>query len=120
MQEPGNDSLEEFFRKAVSRPDVPCDEADWRKLEEKLDALETATPPAPPRARNGIVAGAAVLLLAVMMWTGLQPGEPETDVEAIEMESQAQLSPNDPNPADDIMMPPPSDVAPPMKEEARG
>jgi hypothetical protein len=38
MSEQGNDRLEEFFQKAASRPDVPFNEEDWKKLEARLDA----------------------------------------------------------------------------------
>lgn len=42
MPERNNDQLENFFRKATSRPDVPFNEDDWKKLEARLDAEPTS------------------------------------------------------------------------------
>jgi hypothetical protein len=38
MPEQDNDRLEQFFRKAASKPDVTFNEDDWKKLEARLDA----------------------------------------------------------------------------------
>ena len=38
MSEQDNDRLEQFFRKAASKPDVSFNEDDWKKLEVRLEA----------------------------------------------------------------------------------
>lgn len=40
MPEQDHDKLEEFFRKASVRADVPFNEEDWKKLEARLDAAD--------------------------------------------------------------------------------
>jgi hypothetical protein len=40
MPEQNNDRLEQFFRKAATKADVPFNEDDWKKLEERLDAAD--------------------------------------------------------------------------------
>lgn len=60
MSEQNNDRLEDFFRKAAGKPDVTFNEADWKKLEARLDAQEGATVPS----RTGVakwVAGIAIV-----------------------------------------------------------
>ena len=42
MSEQEHDRLEEFFRKASVRPEVPFNEDDWKKLEARLDAADVS------------------------------------------------------------------------------
>jgi hypothetical protein len=39
MSEHDNDKLEQFFKKAASKPDIAFNENDWQKLEARLDAM---------------------------------------------------------------------------------
>jgi hypothetical protein len=39
MPEHDNDRLEQFFKKAASKPDIAFNEEDWQKLEARLDAM---------------------------------------------------------------------------------
>jgi hypothetical protein len=39
MPEHDNDRLEQFFKKAASKPDIAFNENDWQKLEARLDAM---------------------------------------------------------------------------------
>ena len=39
MPEHDNDRLEQFFKKAASKPDIAFNEDDWQKLEARLDAM---------------------------------------------------------------------------------
>ncbi|HET7178452.1 MAG TPA: hypothetical protein VFI14_01945, partial [Chryseosolibacter sp.] len=64
MSEQNNDRLEDFFRKAAGKPDVTFNEADWKKLEARLDAQEGATIPS----RTGVtkwIAGIAIMTVVL-------------------------------------------------------
>ena len=67
MPERGNDRLESFFKKVSGRPDIPFDEADWKRLEARLDAAE-ARASVTRRNRNRI---AGTSLIAVLMVGGI-------------------------------------------------
>lgn len=70
MQEQDSDRIEEFFRNAVSRPDVPFQEADWQKLSARLDALDHQLVIPPTRSRNIGISGVLALLLGLLLWSG--------------------------------------------------
>lgn len=79
MQERDNDRLEEFFRKAVARPQVSFEEADWRKLEARLDAEDFRNPPAGSRWETfGVGADIGALALLALMWVGARWFTPES------------------------------------------
>lgn len=72
MQEQDRDRLEEFFRKAAVRSEVPFNEEDWKKLEARLDAADAANPVPVVKSRVGTYTAAAVaglVLLAALWWT---------------------------------------------------
>lgn len=71
MSGKNNDSLEDFFRKATHTPDLRFNEADWLKLEKKLD--EQPEKPVmmvgPSRGRViGLIALAVALSVLTLMW----------------------------------------------------
>lgn len=69
MPEHSNDRLESFFKKVSGRPDILFNEADWKKLEAKLDAKETRSSVA-RRNRNRIAGSTVVgiLLIGGLYW----------------------------------------------------
>lgn len=67
MPEHGNDRLESFFKKVSSRPDIPFNEEDWKKLEARLDAQGTRS--SVSRRNRNRIAGAT--LVAILSLTGL-------------------------------------------------
>ena len=75
MQEPNNDRLEQFFRKAASRADVTFNEDDWKKLEARLDALEAGKVGNRNMAK---IAGAIVIVITLLtsgvLWMHEQDG----------------------------------------------
>lgn len=62
MPEYDNDRLEQFFRKAASKPDVTFNEEDWKKLEARLDAEKTGLSKG-KKAGSRIITTAAVVLI---------------------------------------------------------
>lgn len=67
MSEQNNDRLEDFFRKAAGKPDVTFNEADWKKLEARLDAQEGTTIPS----RTGVVKWVAgIAIMTVVLSSG--------------------------------------------------
>ena len=60
------DRLENFFRKAASKPDVSYNEADWKKLEARLDAGQTLSK-APRYSSNRTAAAVAI---AIILFSG--------------------------------------------------
>lgn len=71
MPEPGNDRIESFFKKVSGRPDISFNEADWKKLEARLDAKEArASLGRRNRSRSRIAGAAAVtiLLMSALFW----------------------------------------------------
>lgn len=71
MPEPSNDRLEEFFRKAASRPDVTFNDDDWKKLEARLDAADAGNPPPSGRRikTTAIIVGALAIIFTTL-WIG--------------------------------------------------
>jgi len=67
MPEQDNDSLEQFFRKAVDRPDVTFNEDDWKKLEARLDAADAIKP---SRGMNGYRTVTAVVVAILLLTIG--------------------------------------------------
>ena len=69
MPEHSNDRLESFFKKVSGRPDISFNEADWKKLEAKLDANATRSSVA-RRNRNRIAGSTLVgiLLIGGLYW----------------------------------------------------
>ena len=69
MPEHSNDRLESFFKKVSGRPDISFNEADWKKLEAKLDANATRSSVA-RRNRNRIAGSTVVgiLLIGGLYW----------------------------------------------------
>lgn len=77
MPEQDNDRLEQFFRKAVSKPDVSFSEEDWKKLEARLDAEDTlagaaTANPAGRRFPTALVISALLLLLTAALWVNYE------------------------------------------------
>ncbi|MEX1239209.1 MAG: hypothetical protein WEB30_05815 [Cyclobacteriaceae bacterium] len=68
MSEHDHDRLEEFFRKASVRADVPFNEMDWKKLEARLDAVDPSGISGAKKA-GGKVAS-AVVVGVVLLFTG--------------------------------------------------
>ena len=76
MPEHGNDRLERFFKKVSGRPDISFNEADWKKLEERLEAKETRS--SVTRRNRNRIAGATVLgifLMGGLYWISLTDTE---------------------------------------------
>lgn len=69
MPEQDNDRVEQFFRKATSRPDVSFHEEDWKKLEARLDANDLGAAPAPGIGRTIVIAAGLSVLLAIIVAT---------------------------------------------------
>lgn len=67
MQEPNNDRLEQFFRKAASRADVTFNEDDWKKLEARLDALEAGK----VGNRNMAKIAGAIVIVVTLLTSGV-------------------------------------------------
>jgi hypothetical protein len=62
MPEHDNDRLEQFFKKAASKPDIAFNEDDWQKLEARLDAM----PPDLSLARTSGLKIASTVLVFVL------------------------------------------------------
>lgn len=69
MPERDNDRLEQFFRKATSRPDVSFHEEDWKKLESRLDAQDAAVPTTTGISKKSVIAITLSALLLIMIAT---------------------------------------------------
>lgn len=67
MPEQDSDRVEQFFRKATSKPDVAYNEEDWKKLEARLDATDLVATPVPRSNRTVVIATtlSAILLILV-------------------------------------------------------
>jgi hypothetical protein len=76
MLEYDNDNLERFFQKATKEPEVKYNEADWRKLEEKLDA-ETAKLAAlrAIRLKRTILSGFVILIFSGLTYLLYDPNK---------------------------------------------
>lgn len=68
MPEHDNDKLENFFRKAASKPDIAFNENDWKKLEARLDAKGTHLSVV-KKIRNKIIG--AVVLFALLIFSSV-------------------------------------------------
>lgn len=68
MSEHDHDKLEEFFRKASVRPDVPFNEDDWKKLEARLDAEDLSGVSVSKKA--GAKMAAAIVAGVILLFTG--------------------------------------------------
>lgn len=70
MPEPDNDRLEQFFRKTTSRPDVSFHEEDWKKLEARLAAQDSAVSPTKGISKKSVVVTtlSALLLIILATW----------------------------------------------------
>lgn len=90
MPEHDHDKLEDFFRKASIRAEVPFNEEDWNKLEARLDQQAAAGVPEVKRTPGKITAAVAIgiiLLLTGVWWADSQYGlvnskvaDPSTEV----------------------------------------
>lgn len=77
MPEHDHDKLEDFFRKASIRAEVPFNEEDWNKLEARLDQQAAAGVPRGKSTSGKItttVAIGIILLLTGMWWADSQYG----------------------------------------------
>jgi len=115
MPEHDNDRLEQFFRKAASKPDVSFNEDDWKKLEARLEAEADGMPVA-ERAVSKIatvVVLCVVLLFSGGIWVNSQYGlvsfsEPEEisrlpgteDGRAVTLDRQTEVPENREGPGD--------------------
>ena len=109
MQEPNNDRLEQFFRKAASRADVTFNEDDWKKLEARLDAREAGRS---GNRNKGKIAGAIVIALTLLtsgvLWMHdryelLRVADAEEASVADEQRATSGLSDGEHQPASDIL-----------------
>ena len=99
MPERDNDRLESFFKKVSGRPDISFNEADWKKLEARLDAEGTRV--SVVRKNRNRVAGAsfaALLMVGGIYWV-TQLNEPAAkqvkDVTSTEgVENQKPINPS--------------------------
>ena len=74
MPDQGNDKsdkLEQFFRKATSRPEVPFNEDDWRRLEARLDAEDALTGAGAAKQSGGKFPTAAAVSIALLFTAAL-------------------------------------------------
>jgi hypothetical protein len=109
MQEPNNDRLEQFFRKAASRADVTFNEEDWKKLEARLDAGEAGRS---GNRNKGKIAGAIVIALSLLtpgvLWMHdryelLRVGDAEATSVADEQRATSGLSESEHQPTGDVL-----------------
>lgn len=91
-----NDSLEDFFRKAASRPDLEFNEADWSNMEKMLDRhLDKPVAGFWTRGTIAMVAVvSALVILTVMLWPD-RPDDSKTVAQQIQTVPDAGSAPSD-------------------------
>lgn len=126
MSESDNDRLENFFRKAASKPEISFNEEDWKRLEARLDAQGAGVADA-KRTGSKIISAlvlGTILLFSSLLWVdapydivssgdenssehvdaniAVTDGEPETRQEAGAMSSDDIDGMNKNNPTEKI------------------
>ena len=95
MSEQDHDRLEEFFRKASVRPEVPFNEDDWKKLEARLDAADLSAVSNVKKVGGKMISAmvAGVILLFVGgVWVGsrYELGDLQSNDAASELSNQGR------------------------------
>lgn len=92
MPEQDLDRLEQFFRKAAGKADVPFNEEDWKKLEAQLDAADAAKGVSGKTVARIIAATVLVVATSIALWQfGATAQFGENSDSGVEKDQQASV-----------------------------
>jgi hypothetical protein len=116
MPEYDNDRLEQFFRKAASKPEVTFNEEDWKKLEARLDAEKTGLSNSKKTGSRIITAVGVVLILVFSGAVWMYDSPDESGVSSVISDAQIAEGGTREN-ADGSSVIPADDLAPRQQDD---